>query len=195
MNEIGAGLAYSTKNDAHILNVTASKMGIDEGSPDSFYLWLSRRSPAFSPGDFVPRHLYREYLASELAEATNRLQLKLAREHVVSSRVLSDSSHELTTQDDAKYRVKHVVIAIGNSPSARGQAIATESAYRSPWKLVLLQISFFTSSITSFPHLVTLLSRKILAILQYCCGFPPSEACQSGATLRAIREKTYLAKH
>ncbi len=63
------------------------------------------------------------------------------------------------------------------------------------FKLVLLQISFFTSSITSLPHLVTLLSRKILAILQYCCGFPPSEACQSGATLRAIREKTYLAKH
>ncbi len=62
-------------------------------------------------------------------------------------------------------------------------------------ELVLLQISFFTSSITSLPHLVTLLSRKILAILQYCCGFPPSEACQSGATLRAIREKTYLAKH
>lgn len=66
---LGAGLAYSTLNPNHILNVPASAMSAFPDDPGHFWEWL-RGTGAIDPGNpdvFAPRHLYSQYLASLIA--------------------------------------------------------------------------------------------------------------------------------
>jgi uncharacterized NAD(P)/FAD-binding protein YdhS len=67
--QFGGGLAYSTGNANHLLNVRASRMSAFVDEPDHFTNWLQRRdtganAPA-APGSvdsFVPRQLYGAYI-------------------------------------------------------------------------------------------------------------------------------------
>lgn len=66
---LGAGLAYSTLNPNHILNVPAKGMSAFADAPDHFWQWL-RCTGATEPDNpevFAPRHLYSQYLASLIA--------------------------------------------------------------------------------------------------------------------------------
>lgn len=62
--EIGLGLAYSTIDISHLLNVRASRMGAWKDSPNDFWKWLEHSSYAkrYAADDFVPRMIYAEYL-------------------------------------------------------------------------------------------------------------------------------------
>src|SRR5277367_6314643 len=60
---LGAGLAYSTSFDRHLLNVPASKMSAIPGQPADFLEWLrARHWPDAKPETFAPRRLFGEYL-------------------------------------------------------------------------------------------------------------------------------------
>ncbi|MTJ80828.1 MAG: NAD(P)-binding protein [Telmatospirillum sp.] len=64
----GLGLAYSTRNPRHLLNVPAARMSLFETEPDHFTTWLADRfgelgDPA---GLFAPRFLYGTYVQSVL---------------------------------------------------------------------------------------------------------------------------------
>ncbi len=67
--ELGAGAAYSTDDIRHLLNAPAGGMSAFEDDPQHFVSWLTGRSPGWGPTDFVPRHLYREYLQDVLHQA------------------------------------------------------------------------------------------------------------------------------
>jgi uncharacterized NAD(P)/FAD-binding protein YdhS len=62
----GRGLAYSTGNPSHLLNVRASRMSAFDDDPDHFLRWLAAQPGAH--GEFVPRGLYGGYIQSLLAE-------------------------------------------------------------------------------------------------------------------------------
>lgn len=66
---LGAGLAYSTLNPNHILNVPASAMSAFPNDPDHFLRWLRGTGAvdATDPHIFAPRYLYSQYLSSLLA--------------------------------------------------------------------------------------------------------------------------------
>src|ERR1041384_1984703 len=59
---IGRGVAYSTADDIHLLNVPAAKMGAFPDDVEHFHRWLADRDHTYAPGDFVPRRIYGEYL-------------------------------------------------------------------------------------------------------------------------------------
>jgi uncharacterized NAD(P)/FAD-binding protein YdhS len=73
--QIGRGIAYSTENPSHLLNVRANNMSAFPGNPDHFLNWLQARQTAanapianeWQPQSFAPRRLYRDYL-NELVE-------------------------------------------------------------------------------------------------------------------------------
>jgi len=76
--QVGHGIAYSTGNPDHLLNVRAENMSAFPDRPGHFWQWLSERTPALraagrlvadcaDPFCFVPRHIYGDYLA-ELIE-------------------------------------------------------------------------------------------------------------------------------
>jgi uncharacterized NAD(P)/FAD-binding protein YdhS len=66
--EHGRGIAYSTRNPNHLLNVPAGRMSADTNRPDQFVQWLVARGIVLQawPQTFVARTLYGAYLADLL---------------------------------------------------------------------------------------------------------------------------------
>lgn len=72
----GKGIAYSTGESMHLLNVPVKNMGVESGNPGGFYQWLQGRGDfldlnAFS---FMPRYLYGIYLQEACQAAQNKAQ-------------------------------------------------------------------------------------------------------------------------
>lgn len=91
---VGLGVAYSTIHDSHLLNVPASKMGAFPDDIEHFYNWLHLNDHAFSPGDFVPRKLYGEYIRNVLINALEN------RGSEISVNILDDEAIDVVTSDD-----------------------------------------------------------------------------------------------
>src|SRR4051794_23904040 len=71
--DLGRGLAYSTKDPNHLLNVRVANMSAFPDDADHFYRWLQDHGQEHNVGApthfcFAPRRVYGEYLASLLAE-------------------------------------------------------------------------------------------------------------------------------
>src|SRR4051794_29892801 len=66
----GRGVAYSTTDPRHLLNVPAQGMSALPGRPTHFLDWVRREVwHAAAPGDFVPRAEYARYLDATLTES------------------------------------------------------------------------------------------------------------------------------
>jgi len=66
---LGEGVAYSTEDERHVLNVPAGRHSARSDDPEGFHRWASRERPGSTPEDFHPRGAYGRYLRSELAAA------------------------------------------------------------------------------------------------------------------------------
>jgi uncharacterized NAD(P)/FAD-binding protein YdhS len=67
--QLGAGLAFSTDHEAHLLNVPAEKMSAWRDRPTDFRDWLAEHYPDALNGrhyPFVPRKYFRRYLQAKL---------------------------------------------------------------------------------------------------------------------------------
>jgi uncharacterized NAD(P)/FAD-binding protein YdhS len=74
----GRGVAYSTGDDLHLLNVPATRMSAYPDSPDHFVDWLEGRYGAVDPADYVPRGVYGSYIREQLARAGAAIELAQA---------------------------------------------------------------------------------------------------------------------
>ncbi|MGW2718078.1 FAD/NAD(P)-binding protein [Streptomyces sp. NPDC001492] len=87
---LGAGVAYSTPHDCHLLNMRAATMSVHADDPDHFVRWLAGREDASASdaGEYVPRRLFAEYLqeffGEALAEARQRGIKVVTHKSVVS---------------------------------------------------------------------------------------------------------------
>ncbi|HQU93204.1 MAG TPA: FAD/NAD(P)-binding protein [Pyrinomonadaceae bacterium] len=66
---IGRGVAFSTQEDTHLLNVPAAKMGAYPDDVEHFHRWLNENGLEYSPTAFVPRRIFGEYLREQLEQA------------------------------------------------------------------------------------------------------------------------------
>lgn len=67
--QIGRGVAYSTDEDSHILNVRAGNMSAFPDQPRHFLDWLETDPEGARSGTFVRRHVYGRYLSGLLQQA------------------------------------------------------------------------------------------------------------------------------
>ncbi|MFO1153639.1 MAG: FAD/NAD(P)-binding protein [Rhodospirillales bacterium] len=133
----GRGLAYSTSNPNHLLNVRAGNMSAFPDQPDHFVAWL--RSRAHEMGEdpptadcFVSRQLYGTYIRSLLAD---RLWGGGKGRNLV---LVPDTAQAITEDGDGlrvivdigrSYGADAVVLAAGHFPPDR-----SHGAYRgNPW--------------------------------------------------------------
>ena len=69
---LGRGVAYSTADPAHLMNVAAGKLSALPGDPGHFAAWLAGHDPAATAFSFAPRSLYGAYLADTLRHEAAR---------------------------------------------------------------------------------------------------------------------------
>jgi uncharacterized NAD(P)/FAD-binding protein YdhS len=139
----GPGLAYSTTNDAHLLNVPAGKMSAFAAEPAHFLDWLRDRKyhtpPHLTSESFVPRRLYGRYLEDLLEhEAGSRVdRLRSIRSEVVGIRP-NRGRAGMTLSDGSRTDADLVVLALGNfppvDPEVENQELYSTRYYRrDPW--------------------------------------------------------------
>ena len=117
--EIGRGVAYSTADPAHLLNVPASNMSALAAEPGHFVEWLVRRTGAASEDLarlFAPRRLYGAYLGGLLEDAPNGAVRRLVDECVRIADTPAGVSLEL--RSGARLLADLAILATGHDLAA-----------------------------------------------------------------------------
>ena len=125
--DAGRGIAYSTADPNHLLNVRAANMSAFPDQPDHFWHWLCARENNDRPqncGDpfcFVPRNMYGKYIADLLSAFLDkdnpRRSLRVVRGECVSISQ-PESGVTITLADGSRERGDITVIATGHDASA-----------------------------------------------------------------------------
>lgn len=119
----GSGVAYSTPNDRHLLNVRVGNMSAYDSRPEHFIKWLEAcpQAPDAEPrGPFVSRGLYGQYLRSTLSAclAAHPASSMIGVDSEVTSLQAGEKSVQLQTSDGARHTVDRVALCVGNFPPA-----------------------------------------------------------------------------
>jgi uncharacterized NAD(P)/FAD-binding protein YdhS len=139
--QLGVGVAYSTRCPRHLLNTRACNMSVTD-DPDDFVHWLRAKRPRrilnWSRDDFAPRSYYGEYLQERLADAQSAPHIKVqwVRSLADSVNPLGDKWEIVPAQGDP-HTADAVIIATGNEPPrplASGLPLAAQSlVIDDPW--------------------------------------------------------------
>jgi uncharacterized NAD(P)/FAD-binding protein YdhS len=118
--QVGRGVAYSTPDPRHLLNVPVGKMSAYADDPDHFLRWLGERGiESAGAGDYVPRCWYGTYLANCLDVAMVRnpgVRLHRVRERAVS--VASDGAGwQVALASGRTVESDVIVLALGSFPT------------------------------------------------------------------------------
>lgn len=137
----GPGLAYSTKDRAHLLNVRASNMSAYADKPEDFARWLHGKTRA-EPTAFATRQRYGEYAEAVLKRAqTARMfgGFKRLQDEAVSCREGS-GWWEVSTASGKRLQANAVVLALGNQ-SVSHPSVFTDAGVEplTPWDAKGLQ--------------------------------------------------------
>lgn len=123
------GVAYSTQEKCHLLNVPAGNMSAFPDEPNHFLNWAQRNEhltkkmlpTGVQAETFVPRKLYGTYLQSVLANAeaiaSVGVRLEHHRDEVVAIEFHPDGA-TVHLQSHQVLRTQNIVLALGNFPSS-----------------------------------------------------------------------------
>jgi uncharacterized NAD(P)/FAD-binding protein YdhS len=120
------GLAYSTHEEVHLLNVRASNMSVFVDEPAHFVNWLKVNGYSYKAKDFVPRSIYGTYVMStfeELKAGHAFVEVIQKTEEVVS---VARQENGFTVKAQQEYLVNKVVLAIGNFLPAHPRSVSKE---------------------------------------------------------------------
>lgn len=120
------GLAYSTSDENHLLNVRASNMSVFTDEPTHFVNWLVEQKLNYTKDSFVPRNIYGEYIKStldSLSRKNNLVNISLINAEVID--IVKDIEINLKT-DTNIYKSQAVVLALGNFLPAHPRSIKND---------------------------------------------------------------------
>ena len=135
--EHGRGIAYSTRDEKHLLNVPACGMSGLADDPDDLLVWCAERGMNVGRRDFLPRGLYGDYLRALLArfDRAGRVQLLRARvENVVEPPF--HGGVRITLGDGSELSADAAVLAVGNaapSPVRAVSELGSAEIVQDPW--------------------------------------------------------------
>ncbi|MGD9627672.1 MAG: FAD/NAD(P)-binding protein [Pyrinomonadaceae bacterium] len=138
---IGRGVAFSTEEDVHLLNVPAAKMGAYADDVEHFHRWLSENGMTYSATAFVPRRIFGEYLRVQLDEASkgssDNVELNIFDDEAVDIDMHDQKVSVHLVSGDHLYSEK-AVLAFGNflppHPSVPDRSFVSSPMYfQDPW--------------------------------------------------------------
>lgn len=113
---LARGVAYSTGQKEHLLNVRRKNMSAFPDDPDHFDRWVGTNHPEID-GAFVPRAVYGDYLQDQLAAAAANMPDRL---NIVSASAVSidvmDGDVVIGLAGGSSVAADIVVLALGNLP-------------------------------------------------------------------------------
>lgn len=115
----GHGLAYSTGEARHLLNVPCAKMGAWPDDVTGFHRWVEERRGSTDPGAFLPRSEYGRYVESELDRAAReaRADVTLSRVRTrVHALALTARGFRAHLENGAAVDADAAVLALGSGP-------------------------------------------------------------------------------
>ncbi|GGN85433.1 hypothetical protein GCM10010112_65860 [Actinoplanes lobatus] len=119
-DELGAGVAYSTPEDCHLLNMRAVTMSLRPDDPMHFLRWMRERPDRPESEEYVPRRLFAAYLREHLDAAVRAARAARIRVHVHHA-VVSDCReenglvHVIAGVDH--FALDYAVLCLGDLPS------------------------------------------------------------------------------
>ncbi|MES2904060.1 MAG: FAD/NAD(P)-binding protein [Pseudomonadota bacterium] len=108
-SQIGKGVAYSTEDTAHLLNIPAAKMSAWPDRPDDFVEAIA--GAGLGPEDYVPRLLFGHYLRAILDEAA----VSLVNGDAVAAEPATEG-WTVRLADGRAVTARALVLAPGNQP-------------------------------------------------------------------------------
>lgn len=132
---VGRGLAYSTTDRRHLLNVPARNMSALPDAPTDLVDWAARTGRTLGPDDFLPRADYATYLGDRLAEARRRHPGRLTTvADTVVDLVPADGGLAVRTRTGDQQAYDAVVLAYGNAAPS-WLAVAGEPLPEASWHI------------------------------------------------------------
>jgi uncharacterized NAD(P)/FAD-binding protein YdhS len=110
---VGRGIAYSTAEPTHVLNVCAESMSAWADDPEHFARWFETQGGEGS--DFAQRRLFGQYLDAVLGEAKATGKVRLVERKAVAAEP-NGSGWVVKLADGEKLAASAVVLATGNQP-------------------------------------------------------------------------------
>jgi uncharacterized NAD(P)/FAD-binding protein YdhS len=110
---VGRGIAYSTSEPAHVLNVCAESMSAWADDPEHFARWFETQGGEAS--DFAQRRLFGRYLDAVLEEAMATGMVRLVEQKAVGA-APDEADWLVELEDGDKLEAAALVLATGNQP-------------------------------------------------------------------------------
>lgn len=130
---MGRGVAYSTKEPAHVLNVRAEVMSAWPEDPEDFARAVETEGG--SAKDFSERRRFGQYLDAILAQAVSA-GLVTPVEAMAVSAARGETGWSIALDDGRSIEAKALVLAIGNqepAPMAVAAGISPQRFINNPW--------------------------------------------------------------
>jgi uncharacterized NAD(P)/FAD-binding protein YdhS len=148
--QIGRGVAYSTREDYHLLNTPAGRMSALPNDPDHFVHWIERRNeltetswwPTGAVRDaYLPRRCYGDYLAELLHDTikqSSQHTVELVADEVISVDAQPTGDLAVRTKSGACWGADACVLALGNAeptapPSWDADSLPSTHYHSNPW--------------------------------------------------------------
>jgi uncharacterized NAD(P)/FAD-binding protein YdhS len=109
----GRGTAFSTPEEAHLLNVPAGRMGGWADAPDDFAREVA--DEGYAADDFVPRRRFGDYIRAILDEAVASGRTRVVQGDAVAAEQGADG-WSVRLADGSRIEGKALVLAQGNQP-------------------------------------------------------------------------------
>ena len=131
----GRGVAYSTSDPLHLLNVRASRMSAFDDDPDDLLRWCGDRGIDAGPEDYLPRALFGDYLQALLVRFGDPGRLELVTGAVTAVEpVPARDVLEIELADGRRLTADAAVLALGNRAPAQLPAVEPRTPYvPDPW--------------------------------------------------------------
>ena len=129
----GAGTAFSTDEDAHLLNVPAGRMGAWADRPEDFAKAMEQ--DGYGPGDFVPRKRFGAYLRTIFDGALASGLVTSAEANAVGTKRSGDG-WSVRLDDGSNVEARALVLALGNQPPEKpgfAREVAEKLFVNDPW--------------------------------------------------------------
>jgi uncharacterized NAD(P)/FAD-binding protein YdhS len=140
---LGRGVAYSTLDERHLLNVRAAGMGLFFDHSDDFLRHASGELGGANGSDFLPRRLFGDFVQAQIAALIQsaRQQGQSFNVHKVAAVGISRAPHSgyvIALADGRVIEAGNVVLALGALPprplrSVSGEALASGRYKLDPW--------------------------------------------------------------